>query len=309
MPLDPQAKILLDQLAAAESPNINDQSPEQARAMYAALAHLGGGGQEVAGVEDRTIPGPAQGIPIRIYTPEKGAAPRPGVVFFHGGGFVIGDLDTHDPDCRAIANGTGAVVVAVDYRLAPEHPYPAAQEDCIAAVGWVHDHASDLGIDPDRLAVAGDSAGGNLAAVVAQQLHANGGPALRAQILIYPATELGMTFPSIKENGEGYLLTEESMRWFMAHYQPVIDEPLASPLLAEDLAGLPPALVITAEFDPLRDEGEAYADKLRAAGVSVIQSRYDGMIHGFFGLRAFFDAATKATDEVCRVLNDLLAEG
>jgi acetyl esterase len=275
--------------------------------MYAALASLGGGGPQVAKVEDRAIPGPAGDIPVRIYTPEAGTAPRPAVVFFHGGGFVIGDLDTHDPDCRAIASGTGAAVVAVDYRLAPEHPYPAAQEDCIAAVGWVHDHAADLGVEPDRLAVAGDSAGGNLAAVVAQHLHAAGGPALRAQILIYPATELGMTFPSIKENGEGYLLTEETMRWFMGHYRPVVDDPKASPLLTKDLSGLPPALVITAEFDPLRDEGEAYADKLRAAGVSVTQTRYDGMIHGFFGLRAFFDAATKATDEVCRVLTDALS--
>jgi acetyl esterase len=307
MPLDPQAKILLDQLAAAEGPNINDQSPAQARGMFAALARLGGGGPEVASVEDRAVPGPAGDVPVRIYTPASGTAPRPAVVFFHGGGFVIGDLDTHDPDCRAIANGTGATVVAVDYRLAPEHPYPAAQQDCIAAVGWVHTHAAELGVDPDRLAVAGDSAGGNLAAVAAQQLLAAGGPALRAQVLIYPATELAMTFPSIKENGEGYLLTEDTMRWFMDHYQPVVDDPLASPLLTEDLAGLPPALVITAEFDPLRDEGEAYADKLRAAGVPVVLTRYDGMIHGFFAFRSIFDAATRATDEVCRVLTDHLA--
>jgi acetyl esterase len=306
MPLDPQAQTLLDQLALMPQVPMAEQTPEGFRAAFGMLAALSGEPDQVAGVEDRTIPGPAGEIPVRIYTPE-GSGPFPVLVFFHGGGFVIGDLDTHDGACRELCNGATAVVVAVDYRLAPEHPYPAAPEDCFAALQWVHANAASINGDPDRLAVAGDSAGGNLAAVISLMARDNGGPALRAQILVYPATDLTMSHPSIDENGEGYLLTKESMEWFMGHYRPDVADQKASPMAAADLSGLPPALVITGEFDPLRDEGEAYAERLRAAGVPVVQTRYDGMIHGFFGLRAIFDASTKAMDEATRTLRDAFA--
>ncbi|HZQ85979.1 MAG TPA: alpha/beta hydrolase [Acidimicrobiales bacterium] len=306
MPLDPQAQTLLDQLALMPQVPMSEQTPEAFRASFAMLAALSGEPDAVANVEDRTIPGPAGEIPVRIYTPE-GSGPFPVLVFFHGGGFVIGNLDTHDGACRELCNGANAVVVAVDYRLAPEHPYPAAPDDCFAALQWVHANAASINGDPNRLAVAGDSAGGNLAAVISLMARDGGGPPLRAQILVYPATDLTMGHPSIDENGEGYLLTKESMEWFMGHYQPDVADPKASPLAATDLAGLPPALVITGEFDPLRDEGEAYAERLRAAGVPVVLSRYDGMIHGFFGLRAIFDASTKAMDEATRTLRDAFA--
>ena len=303
MPLDPQAQTLLDMLAQMPQVPMAEQTPEMFRASFGMLAAMSGEPDQVASVEDRTIPGPAGEIPVRIYTPE-GSGPFPVLVFFHGGGFVIGDLNTHDGACRELCNGANAVVVAVDYRLAPEHPYPAAPDDCFAALQWAHANAASINGDPDRLAVAGDSAGGNLAAVVSLMARDNGGPALRAQILVYPATDLTMSHPSIEENGEGYLLTKESMDWFMGHYRPDVSDVKASPMAAADLSGLPPALVITGEYDPLRDEGEAYADRLRAAGVPVVQSRYDGMIHGFFGLRALFDASAKAMDEATRTLRD-----
>jgi acetyl esterase len=309
MPLDPQAQTLLDQLALMPAIPMAEQTPDGLRASFAMLAALAGEPDPVAKIEDRSIPGPAGEIPVRIYTPDapSDGGPLPVVLFFHGGGFVIGNLDTHDSACRELANGTPAIVVSVDYRLAPEHPYPAAPDDCFAAVKWAQAHAGELGGDPARLAVAGDSAGGNLAAVISLMARDAGGPPLRAQILVYPATDLTMSHPSIDENGEGYLLTKETMHWFMGHYQPDVSHTKASPMAADNLSGLPPALVITGEFDPLRDEGEAYADRLRQAGVPVVHTRYDGMIHGFFGLRAIFDASTKAMDEATRALRDAFA--
>jgi acetyl esterase len=302
MPVDPQAQILLDQLAAVGGQGLHEQDPVAAREMYSAFAGLGGAGDEVARVEDRAIPGPGGDIPIRIYTPE-GTAPFPVVVYFHGGGFVIGNRDTHDGVCRELANAAGTVVVSVDYRLAPEHPFPAAPDDCFAATRWVYEHAAEFGADPERLAVAGDSAGGNLAAVVPLMARDAGGPPVRAQILLYPVIDCSLTHPSIEENGEGYLLTAADMRWFISHYQPVVDDPKASPLKG-DLAGLPPALVITGEYDPLRDEGEAYAEALRQAGVPVVLSRYDGQIHGFIQLKSLIDAAAKAMDECAGALRE-----
>jgi len=245
----------------------------------------------VGRVEDRRIPGPAGEIPVRIYTPE-GSGPFPLVAFFHGGGFVLCSLETHDELCRSMCRDAGAVVVSVDYRLAPEARYPAAADDCYAATAWCAAHAPELGADPARLAVAGDSAGGNLAAVTALRARDLGAPAIRHQVLIYPATHCEFDTPSYRENAQGYFLTADAMRWFWSHYleNPAqAREPYACPAHAANLKGLPPATVITAEYDPLRDEGEDYAARLRADGVPVVMKRYDGMIHGFVSMGDVFD--------------------
>lgn len=250
----------------------------------------------VGRVEDRRIPGPAGEIPVRIYTPE-GSGPFPLIAFFHGGGFVLCSLETHDELCRAMCRDAGAVVVSVDYRLAPEAKYPAAADDCYAATAWCAAHAAELGADAARLVVAGDSAGGNLAAVTALRARDLGAPRIRHQVLIYPATHCDFNTPSYRENAQGYFLTADAMRWFWAHYlaNPAqASEPYACPAHAADLKGLPPATVITAEYDPLRDEGEDYAAQLRAAGVPVVLKRYDGMIHGFVSMGDVFDDARAA---------------
>jgi acetyl esterase len=307
MPLDPQARALLDQLQALGNPPMSEQTPEEARAGFAILGSLGGVPEEPVPTEDRAVPGPAGDIPVRVYRP-KSDRPLPVVVYFHGGGWVIGDINTHDATCQRLAAGVPAVVVSVDYRLAPEHRFPAAVEDCDAATGWVSAHAAELGADPARLAVAGDSAGGNLAAVVARHARDSGGPPIAFQLLVYPATDLTRSLPSQTENGEGYLLDSHGMTWFIGHYLDGAD-PMnadASPLFADDLSGLPPALIVTAEFDPLRDEGEAYAERLRQAGVAAATSRYDGMIHAFYGLDALFDSSKKATAETVGALRDAL---
>jgi len=308
MPLDPQARVFLDQLAAMGAPPMTESTPEEARAAMAMMSALGGQPEQRAATEDRAVPGPGADIPVRIYRP-GGGAPAPVVVYFHGGGFVIGNIETHDGVCHQLATRVPAVVVSVDYRLAPEHRFPAAVEDSMAATEWVSSHAAELGADPERLAVAGDSAGGNLAAVVALRARDSGGPPVAFQLLVYPATDLTRSLPSHQENGEGYLLTSELMGWFIAHYfgpGAELRHPDASPLFAETLSGLPPALVVTGEFDPLRDEGEEYAARLRRAGVEARASRYDGMIHGFFGLDAIFDASRKAMDEAVTALKDAL---
>jgi acetyl esterase len=219
-------------------------------------------------------------------------------VWYHGGGFVIGDLESADRTCRKLAIGTGALVVSVDYRLAPEHPFPAGPDDCFAALRWIVDNAASLGGDSSRLAVGGDSAGGNLAAVVALQAR-DQGVALRHQLLVYPVTDCTMSSTSYDENAEGYLLTRDSMDWFVVHYLSAgadAKDPRVSPLYADDLRGVAPALVITAEFDPLRDEGEAYAERLRDAGVEVETRRFDGQVHGFFGLGTITPVANEAVD-------------
>ncbi len=266
--------------------------------------------EPVAKVEDRTIPGLAGEIPVRIYTPE-GSGPFPVLVFFHGGGWVICNLDTHDGSCRNLAKGAGCVVVSVDYRLAPEHKFPAAVEDCYAATKWVAEHAAEINGDPGRIAIGGDSAGGNLTAVVAQLARDQGGPRLVFQLMIYPATQFGAQTTSMKENSEGYFLTKADMDWFEGHYLNSKEDrlnPLASPMLAKDLSGLPPALIITAEYDPLRDEGEQYGQKLREAGVLVTISRYDGMIHGFFGMTGIIDKAHDAVAEASQALRKAFAK-
>ena len=235
-------------------------------------------------------------------------ATLPTIVFFHGGGFVLGDLDTHDNQCRALCREAEAVVLSVDYRLAPEHPFPAAPEDCFAATRWAAEHVDELGGDAGRIAVAGDSAGGNLAAVTALMARDAGGPALAAQLLIYPGTDFVGGYPSETENAEGFFLTRADMEWFREQYVAGADptDPRLSPVHAPDLAGLPPAVVVTAEFDPLRDQGDAYARALEEAGVHVIKRSYGGLIHGFFDLGALSPACAEAAHEVCADLRGLL---
>jgi len=307
MPLDPQAKAVLDAMPAL--PDFASMDVATLRGAMDASRLEGGEPEAVAHVEDRRIPGPAGEIPVRIYRPE-GEGPLPGLLYFHGGGFVFCNLDTHDGTCRALANAAGCAVVSVDYRLAPEHPYPAAADDCGAATAWVAKNGAELGIDVTRLAVAGDSAGGNLAAVVAQRFRDEGGPLLRFQLLIYPVIDCSFGTESYQENAEGYLLTEQSMRWFWKQY--VGDsgrgaEPYASPIRAADLSGLPPGLCITAEYDPLRDEGEHYAARLREAGVACATSRHDGVFHGFFAMFGFLAKGRAALDEAAAALRAALA--
>jgi acetyl esterase len=296
--LDPGLAALLTAIEAANLPRICEGTPAAARAMFRAMTCDIRPPEvvvPVGGVEDGELPGPAGPLPVRLYRPAAGAgATVPTILFLHGGGWVIGDVDTHDNQARRICRDTGSVVVSVDYRLAPEAAFPAPVEDSWAALQWVAANVADLGGDPARLAVCGDSAGGNLAAVVARRARDAGGPALAAQLLIYPGVDLAAdetTYPSRRQNAEGYLLWLEDMLWFGDHYAGAwagagrdLTEPDLSPLHAESLAGLAPAVVVVAEFDPLRDEGIAYARALEAAGTPVALLELPGMIHGFFDL-------------------------
>jgi len=309
VPLHPQVKMLLDGMAQAGGPTVETLSPPEARQVFRQLIALDQP-EEVTRVDDRQVPSPEGDIPVRVYTPAEAVGEAPGVlVWFHGGGFVIGDLDTADAICRALANRAAAVVVSVDYRLAPEHPAPAAVEDCLAALAWTVENAELLGVDATKVAVGGDSAGGNLAALVCQRVRDEFGPDIDFQLLVYPATDLTLSHPSIDQNGEGYFLTRAAMTWFMANYLGDGDpkDAAVSPLHADTLAGLPPALVITAEFDPLRDEGEAYAARLAEAGVPVELARYDGQIHGFFGLMSLLEDGAAAVDRAGAALRAALA--
>lgn len=309
MPLDPQAQAFLDQVVAMNLPPLNTLSVEEARQATAALSEMHGAPEPVASVDNLVAAGPAGEIPLRVYTPEQ-EGPYPLLIYLHGGGWVIGDLETHDALCRTLTNSVGCMVASVDYRLAPEHKFPAAAEDAYAATAWVAAHAAEIGGDPQRVAVGGDSAGGNLAAVAALMARDRGGPALVHQLLVYPVTDSACDTVSCRENAEGYFLTLDMMRWFWQHYLRSASDgenPYAAPLRARDLRGLPAALVITAEFDPLRDEGEAYAARLRAAGVRVQLKRYDGMIHGFFGMSALLDRARDAIQDAAAALQDAFA--
>ncbi|MEJ2888139.1 alpha/beta hydrolase [Actinomycetospora aeridis] len=284
MAVHPEAQALLDALVEQGMPPIECMTVPQARLACGAFVDLQPPAEEVGTVSDRAIPGPAGDIPARIYVPSGGESTKGVLVYFHGGGWVIGDLETVDRPCRSIANAADVVVVSVDYRLAPEHVQPAAFDDCYAATAWVAEHAEELGADASRLAVGGDSAGGHLSAAVSLAARDRGGPAIAYQMLLYPVVDFDWTSPSITENAEGYLLGRATMQWFWAHYLGATDpadDPYAFPLRAADLSGLPPAFVGTAEYDPLRDEGESYARRLEEAGVGVTAKRYDGMIHGF----------------------------
>jgi len=313
MPLDPQVQTYLEQMAALNAPPLHTLAPEVIRqtiAMQTNAALSAGNLEPVAKVENRTIPGPGGELPIRIYTPQ-GEGPFPALVFFHGGGWVICNLDTHDALCRSLTNAAGCVVASVDYRLAPEHKFPAAPHDCYAATQWVAKHGAELNVDATRIAVGGDSAGGNLAAVVAQMARDQGGPALVFQLLIYPSTSFVASTPSREENGSGYFLTQQDMNWFADHY--LNDEsdrtnPLASPALAAHLDGLPPALIITAEYDPLRDEGDAYGQQLIKAGVPATVSCYKGMIHGFMSMGPIFGQGNQGIKESADALRAAFAK-
>lgn len=308
MTIDAQIKALLEIRAAL--PPLHTLSVDDARAQFAARTVPGLRIPEVGSVVNRDMQGPAGSLPLRIYSP-GGQGPFPLIAFFHGSGFVVCSLDTHDAMCRNLCAGTGSVVVSVDYRLAPEHKFPAATDDCLAATRWIAANAGALNGDVARLVVAGDSAGGNLAAVTALRIRDEGGPKLAGQLLVYPVTDHGSgALPSMTENAEGYGLTRQGMQWFWNHYLSRAADglhPHASPLRAADLTGLPPALVITAQYDPLRDEGEAYADALRKAGVAVELQRWDGMNHGFFFFPGLVDRATAATDEACAWVRRIIA--
>lgn len=307
MPLDPQAKAVLD--AAYSNPAgtaFDTDDPVEARRRYAAgTSAFAPETPPLEKVEDLSFPGPAGDVPLRLYRPQGAEDPAPLLVFFHGGGWVFGDMDTHDHVCRALAHEATCLILSVDYRLSPPDKFPAAVEDCVAATAWAHAHAADLGADPARIAVGGDSAGGNLAAVVAQQARDAGAPPLVFQLLIYPATDFTADAESLRENAEGYLLTRAAIEWCRDTYlrgpQDRTD-PRASPLLAADHSGLPDALVVTAEYDPLRDEGNAYAAALADAGVGVTYREYEGMVHGFMRMGALVDRANEAIEDSARTL-------
>ncbi|MBF6568143.1 MAG: alpha/beta hydrolase [Candidatus Binataceae bacterium] len=312
MTLDPQMKLILDMAAAAGAPPVRDFAPVQARAEFARrMGFFRRGEPEAVGrIEDLTIAGPHGPIPIRLYYP-KAKPPIGAAMFFHGGGWVIGNLETHDSTCRERANGSGVMVAAVDYRLAPENKFPAAADDCYAATEWIAEHAADLGYPAGRLAVSGDSAGGNLAAVVALMARDRRGPLLRYQLLIYPALDPELKAASHSEfDRDGYVLSRADMVWFWNHYlrnQDDVANSYVNPARAKNLAGLPPALVITAGFDPLRDEGEAYAELLRKAGVPVECTRYGGLTHGFFNMASHIDEAKKAVAQACAGIRAAMA--
>jgi acetyl esterase len=300
MALDPQVASVIDLIVKSGRPAYHTLSPKEARRLFLETRPASTPpAPQIGTVRDLTADGPFGTIPLRVYRPGGMAdsRPLPVLVFFHGGGWVIGDIETHDVVCRQVTAEAGISVISVDYRLAPEHKFPAAVDDAWAATRWIAAHGAELGIDPARLAVGGDSAGGNLAAVVALLARDAGGPKISLQVLTYPVTDLGAETRSYADLAEGYMLTRDSMRWFRAHYLSKEEDALdwrVSPIRAPSLAGLPPALVITAGFDPLRDEGEAYARRLREAGVSVDAVCFGGMIHGFVPMGRLIDTAFRA---------------
>lgn len=298
MPLDPQIQDVLKLVEQAGYPEYWQLTPAAARAQFEKTAPiLDARPLPLHRVEDRDIPGPGGALPVRVYWPHDSTEPLPLLVWLHGGGFVLGGLDSYDAICRQLAHRIGCIVVSVAYRLAPEHKFPAAVEDSVAALNWTAAHAAELGGDAQRLAIAGDSAGGNLAAVTSILARDAGGPALRHQLLIYPCTAPQPGTPSHFRYAEGYLLNHHDVLWFYDHY---LNSPADrrdfryAPLLAEDLSNLPPAMVIVAGFDPLHDEGVAYAERLRAAGNPVELVDYPGMVHAFYSMSGTVDTARDA---------------
>jgi acetyl esterase len=310
--LDPDAAKVLELIRQSGRPAYETLDPPQARELYrAARLVLQPDPQEVAELRELAVSTPEGAIPLRLYRGQgtEGGAKLPALIFFHGGGWVIGDLDTHDRVCRHLANAAGCAVIAVEYRLGPEHKFPAAVEDALQATQWIASRAEALGIDAARLAVGGDSAGGNLAAVVAIDARDRGGPKLRHQLLIYPATDMAMDLPSHRVHTSDLPLTHATAVWFRDHYLRGADDHAdwrASPLRASHLRDLPPAYVVTAGFDPLASEGEEFARALRAAGVPVAHRHYEGQIHGFVTMGRFIAAAHEALDAAGAALREAL---
>ena len=311
MPLVPEYQAMLEALAAEPGPPIPEMSLEEARALYRMMRPLN---EDLAlgEVVERRVPGPAGEVPLRIYRPQA-SGPHPLLVYFHGGGWVIGDLDTADAACRDLCETAGCVVVSVDYRLAPEHRFPAAVDDCYAALAWVAANHRELGGN-GRLAVAGESAGGNLAAVLCLKARDEAAsnidaPHIDFQLLLYPVVDHDLSRRSYIDNGTGYILETPTMHWFWDHYCPdpaSRSHPYASPLQAADHSGLPPALVMTAEFDPLRDEGHLYAEALAAAGGQAEAICYDGLVHDFFATAQQFKASRAPFEAACAALRKAL---
>ncbi|GAB7018221.1 alpha/beta hydrolase [Halostagnicola bangensis] len=309
----PDVQTFLEVYESIDAPDFSDLPPKAARGLFEDMIDRGDSPIELASVENRSIDGPDGDLPIRIYEPTaEPESERPLLLYFHGGGWVIGSIDTHDGTCRKLAADSGYPVVSVDYRLAPEQPFPAGLRDCYAALEWAADAASELEADPERIALAGDSAGGNLAAGTALLARDRDGPAVAAQLLVYPATGDVTEMDSYEENAEGYFLTADEMKWFEGHYfenDVQRGNVYAAPRLAADLSELPPATILTAGFDPLRDDGAAYANRLEEAGVPVTYHNYDDMIHGFFGMTeepTNFDRAHKAHDDAIADLRSRL---
>jgi acetyl esterase/lipase len=313
--LHPQAKQVCDLIVASGRPPIETLSPAEARQAFLASRPILQPDpepvSEIVALQAERAAGP---IPLRLYRgrgAEKGK-PQPALIYFHGGGWVIGDLESHDQLCRALANAIPSIVVSVDYRLAPEHKFPAAAEDAIAATRWIAGNAARLGIDGSRLAVGGDSAGGNLATVAAIDARDRGGPRLAMQLLIYPSTDMRMGWPSLERHAEQLPLTRAGMQWFVAHYLRTPADKndwRASPLTASSLARLPPALVITASFDPLCDEGQAYAEALGKAGVAVTHEQFEGQIHGFVTMGRIIADSGRAIALSAAALGQAFARG
>ena len=309
MPLHPQIQALVDERSRLNLPEPHTVPPEEARERMRARSAPVDPDRAVDRVENRVVPGPAGDIPIRLYYP-PGAGPFAAVVYFHGGCWALGDLDTHDSLCHALAHGSGCAIASVDYRLAPEDRFPAAFDDSYAATEWIAENGAQLDIDPSRLAVGGDSAGGNLAAAVAVLAQERGGPTLRFQLLVYPITDYDFDTASYIDNATGYLLSRETMRAFWAEYVPdesQRNDPRASPLQAADLSGQPPAFVLTVGYDPLRDEGVAYARRLEEAGVPVTHVEYLDVVHGFLRWPSKVDPTREAQDRVSEAVREALS--
>ena len=309
MALDDATAEFLRQMSAPDSKPIHEMTPAQARELGELLREMHGPGPDVGSVRDLVAPGPGGDIPVRVLSPEH--PPRAVIVYFHGGGWVMGSLDEFDTLARKLVNATGATVVLVDYRLAPEHPYPAAVLDAWAALQWVDRNVESIAGASVPLIVAGDSAGGNLAAVVSQRATSEDGPAISQQVLIYPVTDCDLDTASYLESANQLMVSRDSMVWFWDHYTPdpsIRANPDASPLRAPDLAGQPPAVVVTAEHDVLRDEGEAYAERLRTAGVAVQHRRFPGQMHGFFTFVNVLPGADAAMSYVSSQINEHLSD-
>lgn len=311
MPLHPDAAALLREMADLGGKPVEESTPAEARAGSWDWLRWVGEAESVASVAHRFIPGPTADLPVRIYTPE-GDGPFPALVYFHGSGFTVGNIEIADAPHRALANSTGCVVVAVNYQKAPEHKFPVPFDDAYASVIWVQAHAAELLVDPALVGVGGDSAGGNLAAATCLRTRDEGGPDVAFQLLLYPTTDRRFDLPSMVENADGYMLTTAAMQWFWDQYltdPSEADNPYACPMRAPDLSGLPPAVVITAEYDPLRDDGEAYAERLRQAGVPVVVRRYEGMIHGFFWTSGVVAGSRRLLHDLSVDVRDLLRAG